>query len=189
MPESTQPGLNPDGSYNSIPRPRPRFDLESAAPPSALLSHFQDAVEDSTDINGLIVPDNLTVELVLSGSRVRFWSPQLSLLLEESGTGSRIKARFGPHPHVWGMFLAGYALSGLLTAALLMLGLVQVFLDQTAWALYLAPVTAIGVGLIYGTAYIGQGLGAGQMHDLRTFLDQVLDSAPDQQANQSMRVP
>jgi len=179
MPTSSQPGLNPDGSYNSVPRTRPRFDLESPTPPPALLAHFERVLESTPDISGLVLPENQTVELTLAGGRVRFWSPQLSLLLVGSSSGSLIKARFGPHPHVWGMFLAGYALTGMLTSALALFGCVQLFLGQTPWALYATPAAALGITLVYGAAYVGQGLGAGQMHDLRTFLDKALDSATE----------
>jgi hypothetical protein len=178
MTDSThEHGFNPSGDYNSTPRPRPRFDLHSDVAPGDLLTHFQQSIQASPHIGGLVVPENGTVEMTLVDVHVRIWSPQLSLLITEKGSGAAIKARFGPHPNVWGLFLAGYAISGMLACGLLLFGCVQAFLDQTPWALYASPIALLGVALVYGAAYVGQGLGAGQMHDLRQFLGQTLESA------------
>ena len=173
---SQEPGYNPSGDYNSLPRPRPRFDLESAATPELLFAHFRARLEKAQQVQGLVVEENGTVEMTLVGGHARIWSPQLSLLVGPSalGEGSAIKARFGPHPQIWGLFLAGYAIAGMLACALLLFGLVQVFLDQTPWALYATPLAVLGAALVYGAAYVGQGLGSGQMHDLRVFLESTL---------------
>lgn len=172
-----QHGYNPDGDYNSTPRTRPRFDLASTLAPEALLGHFRSTIDRTAHIAGLVVEENGTVEMTLADGHVKVWSPQLSLLITDSDSGSAIKARFGPHPHVWGMFLAGYAISGMVACALLLFGLVQLFLDQTPWALFATPIAILCAALVYGAAYVGQGLGAGQMHDLRQFLGETMDSA------------
>ncbi|MFT5080339.1 MAG: hypothetical protein ACJAZ8_001264 [Planctomycetota bacterium] len=176
-----EPGSNPSVEYNSPPRPRPRFDLESPAPPEQLLAHFRARLQEAKLVSGLVVEQNSTIEMTLVDDHVRVWSPQLSLLVSPStqGGGSVIKARFGPHPHVWGMFIAGYAISGMLSCALLLFGLVQIFLDQTPWALYATPLAILGAAFVYGAAYVGQGLGHGQMHELRMFLDATLRELRD----------
>jgi len=171
------PGFDPDGHYNSVPRPRPRFDLEVRAQPAAVLAALRAALDGHTGVHGLVLDDDGKVELILTEDRVRFWSPQLSALVSASGEGTRIKARFGPHPHIWGLFLAGYAIGILLSAACLLFGLVQLFLAMTPWGLWLLPLALLITGLTYGASYVGQGLGAGQMHDLRTFLDRALREA------------
>lgn len=173
-PESL-PGLNPDGGYNSLPRPRPRFDLELPAPPSEVLRAVREALEMSPEVHGLVLDDDGKIELMLTEERVRFWSPQLSALVSESDRGTQLKARFGPHPHIWGLFLAGYALGMLLTCACLLFGIVQLFLDMTPWGLWATPLALMITALTYGAAYVGQGLGAGQMHDLRRFLERALE--------------
>lgn len=168
-------GLNPDGSYNSIPRPRPRFYLELPHPPLAVLAAIRGGLEECAEVHGLVLDDGGKVELVLSEERVRFWSPQLSALVKESASGgSHLEARFGPHPHVWGLFLYGYGTGIMLTCAALLFGLVQLFLDMTPWGLWVTPLALMITALTYGAAYVGQGLGAGQMHDLRAFLDRAI---------------
>ena len=168
-------GHNPDGSYNSLPRPRPRFDLEVPQPPGQVLAVIRGALEQCEEVHGLVLDDGGKIELMLVEERVKVWSPQLSALATEtSAGGTHLKARFGPHPHVWGLFLAGYATGIMLTCAALLFGLVQLFLDMTPWALWATPVALAITALTYGAAYVGQGLGAGQMHDLRAFLDRSL---------------
>lgn len=157
-------------------RPRPRFDIEHPAPPNEILAAIREAMETSPAVHGLVLDEGAKVELMLAEERTRFWSPQLSALITatESG-GSFIKARFGPHPHVWGMFLAGYALGLMLTCAAAMFGIVQWWLDMTPWAFWLVPAAMLITALTYGAAYIGQGLGASQMHELRNFLGRAIE--------------
>ncbi len=177
-----RPGLDPDGSYNSRPRPRPRFDLQLRHEPGAVLAAIRTAMEASDLVHGLVLDDGGKVELMLSKERVRLWSPQLSALVDEHEQGAYLKARFGPHPHVWGLFLAGYAIGIMLTCASGLFGIVQLSLGLTPWSLWLTPLALLGTGLVYGAAYVGQGLGAGQMHDLRSFLDDALASLDEASA-------
>ncbi|MDF1801093.1 MAG: hypothetical protein P1V81_18140 [Planctomycetota bacterium] len=147
-----------------------------------MLGAIREAVEGCPKVQGLVLDDGGKVELTLVQERVRIWSPQLSALVTSAEGGSLVKARFGPHPHVWGLFLAGYATGIMLSCATLLLGTVQLLLDMTPWALWLTPAALLLTGLTYGAAYVGQGLGAGQMHDLRNFLDGALEPLRDRAA-------
>jgi hypothetical protein len=142
-----------------------------------VLDSIRTALEADPEFHGLVLDDGGKVELMLSDERVHFWSPQLSALVSASPAGTLVKARFGPHPHVWGLFLAGYAMGIILTFGLLIFGIVQLVLDLTPWGLYATPAALLITALTYGAAYVGQGLGAGQMHDLRAFLDTALEEA------------
>ena len=178
-PESAGPprpiGHNPDGTYNSRPRPRPRFDMQLPHTPEAVLGAIRGALDQCEEVHGLVLDDDGKIELTLVQERVKIWSPQLSALVSSTEGGTYLKARFGPHPHVWGLFMAGYATGIMLTCATALFGVVQLFLDMTPWALWFTPLAILITALTYGAAYVGQGLGAGQMHDLRTFLDHALD--------------
>ncbi len=115
------------------------------------------------------------IDLLPAEDQVHFWSPQLSLVLSPQGGGSRIQGRFGPHPHIWALYLACYAISILLAIGCAMFGISQLVLGQDPWALYFTPVAILIAGLVYGASYVGQGLGSAQMCELRHFLSQALD--------------
>ena len=190
MSTAAQPlGRNPDGSDNTRPRPRPRFDLVVDHAPLEVLERLRRAAAASPEISAVLLECGGSatdapraehvhkVELTLQGERSRIWSPQLACLVAprpDGAPGALLKARFGPHPQIWGLYLAGYATSAILTAGLLILGLVQIWLGESPWALWAAPLAMLITALTWGAAFVGQGLGAGQMHDLRRFLDDAL---------------
>ena len=186
IPAALEP--NPGGAHPARPKPRPRFDLESTAAALVLIEQVEqraaelNTVHLSVFLDGGAAADAVQrvhkLELTLCGERVRFWSPQLAcLVLEKPGGGTLIKARFGPHPHVWGLYLAGYAAGIMLTLGLLVLGCVQLWLNQSAWALWCVPIAMLITALTYGAAYVGQGLGASQMYYLRHHLEAMLKGA------------
>jgi len=190
MSTAAQPlGRNPDGSDNTRPRPRPRFDLVVDHAPLEVLERLRVAAAASPEISAVLLEGGgsaedapLTdqvhkVELTLQGERARVWSPQLACLIgpaPNAPSGAQLKARFGPHPQIWGLYLAGYATGAILTAGLLIFGLVQLWLGESPWALWATPLAILITALTWGAAFVGQGLGAGQMHDLRRFLDDAL---------------
>lgn len=110
------------------------------------------------------------VELKIHESKRHYWSPCLSLDVDPDGDGCRIHGKFGPHPHVWTLFLAGYAVLACLVIAGAMYGLAQVTLDHQAWALWGVPIGLALAGLLYAAALAGQRLGAAQMGELESFV-------------------
>ena len=75
------------------------------------------------------------------------------------------------------MFMAIYAvlIVGIFGGGVL--GYVQWFLGQTAWAFLLVPIGILMIGLLHVASLIGQRLSSDQMRILRDRLDQVLDSS------------
>jgi hypothetical protein len=72
----------------------------------------------------------------------RVWSPHLSILVSEASSGSRIRARVGPHPHIWGMFQMSYAISATLACSLDMLWSAPALPPSNALGLILPPCRA-----------------------------------------------
>ncbi len=54
------------------------------------------------------------------------------------------------------------------------LGYVQQVSDETTWGYWAVPIGLVIIACIHGASYLGQRLAAGQMHELRGRLDQVL---------------
>lgn len=123
------------------------------------------------------------------------WSPELDLTFDpldaEDGdaiTGVRVRCLFTPRPSVWTVFAFGYAVLALLGLAAGVFGLVQLSLGHPPWAL-LGPVVALlSIAAVYGATFIGQGLAATQMYELRRYLDEGLERA-EARARTTPRTP
>lgn len=165
------------GSSERRPTPRPRFEHEVDLPRDEVLARLRSALHANKDrIQGMVLPTG-RVELTVSDAERHVWSPQLTVDVEDSAAGdmrSRLRARFGPHPHVWTLYVALYALSILFAIACAVIGLSQLTLGMKPWALYWAPLSFVAVGLIYGASYVGQGLGSAQMYAVRAFLEEAV---------------
>jgi hypothetical protein len=78
--------------------------------------------------------------------------------------------RFGPDPHVWTLYVALYAVAVFGAFVCLAFGISQWVAGGSPWVLYLSPLSVVLAGLVYGAAYVGQGLGSDQMYRVRVFL-------------------
>lgn len=124
-------------------------------------------------IVAVFVPDR--VELVPHPSTAHFWSPQLTLELEEREGGTLIHGRFGPHPPVWTMYMGIHAIGAFGTLGAAIFGFSQYLAGESPWALWVLPLSPLLAGLVWALAFVGQNLGAEQMYVLRRFLDDSLN--------------
>ncbi len=103
-----------------------------------------------------------------------FWSPRLTLSLEEEEDGrTRIEGIYGPNANVWALFVYGYLIIGSLAIFAGALGFAQWRIGSNSWGLWIfAVMLALAFGL-YLIAQFGQKLGA-----LQTFrLHQIYESS------------
>lgn len=119
-------------------------------------------------IRGLVLPGR--IELTVHPDDQHLWSPQLTVDIIESEKGSRLRARFGPHAHVWTMYVALYAAVVCFTLAALVGGSAQLTLGDSPWAFW-------GAGMIWLLAFVGQGFGNDQMYALRAFLEKTSEAS------------
>jgi hypothetical protein len=156
------------------PRPRPRFEIARSEAPEGLLARLRSALKADRSVRGLVVPPT-RVELCLPNEERRIYSPQLTVDVRRSDEGSLVKARFGPDPHVWTMYVALYAVAVFGAFVCLAFGASQWVAGQQPWALYLTPLSLVLAGLVHGAAYVGQGLGSEQMYRVRAFLETAIE--------------
>ncbi|TNF23647.1 MAG: hypothetical protein EP329_26960 [Deltaproteobacteria bacterium] len=159
----------------SGPRLRPRFEITVQRPPEDVAEAFTEALERAdAPVVGARLGEH--VQLSLPEDRRTTWSPHLDLRLEDLGDGgTRIRGRIGPHPHIWTLFTALHLAVAFTAIGGLMWGLSQMMANESAWALWSVPIALFLHAFIAGAAFIGQGLGADQTYQLRTFLDDVLE--------------
>ncbi len=107
----------------------------------------------------------------------RVWSPALHLHIDAAeGAGpARVHGTFTPSSPVWTALIAAYlglATVGIGTACW---GGAQMVMGKPPWAFVGVPIVLVAAGLVYGAAFIGQGLAASDMHALRSFVERVVD--------------
>ncbi len=104
-----------------------------------------------------------------------FWSPQLTLTMEELPQGSLVRGLYGPQPSVWTMFVFFYSFIGFVTMIVAMTGLSFWSLGKPSAILWWVPVLLLLFLSLYLTAYFGQRLGHKQMTRLHRFIERCLD--------------
>jgi hypothetical protein len=157
---------------------RPRFEFQLPVTREAWLDALRSALQDDAEsLRGQVFRKHAVVEM---RDRERtFWSPYLNLAVEDEPDGSAIRGRFSPHPNVWTMFMAVYILLAIIALGGLSYGMVQYTLGEAPWALLIAPGAVALFGFVYGATLIGQGLGAEQMHTMRSLVDRACVDALD----------
>jgi hypothetical protein len=160
-----------DTSRSKLPRARPRYEFESDLAPERIVEEVRAFFRSNDLIKGLALPHR--IEMAYSGDEQHIWSPQLIADLHVEGSKTRLSVRFGPHPHVWGMYVGGYFILGTLGLLALSYGFSQLTIGQSATAFLAVPVLLLLLGLLYGASFVGQGLGFDQMVRLRDALQRL----------------
>ena len=97
-------------------------------------------------------------------------------MLTDVPEGALLHGRIGPHPHIWTMFLGLHAVVAFAGLGGVMYGLAQWTIGQSPWALMALPAALALHAFIAGAAFVGQGLGADQVHRVRAFVEDTLGS-------------
>ncbi|NNE44489.1 MAG: hypothetical protein HKN12_09785 [Gemmatimonadetes bacterium] len=109
-------------------------------------------------------------------------SPHLNLELRKADTGTVLHGRFSPRPNVWTGFMALFFVLAMGGLAGLVYGAAQWIVGGPVWTMWSAPVSVALIAFVYGAAFIGQGLSADQMFELRSFVEGVVREVPSEPA-------
>ncbi|MCB9591955.1 MAG: hypothetical protein H6719_04420 [Sandaracinaceae bacterium] len=163
------------------PRMRPEFVLAHPRP-TAVVAALGEVLESDPHCEGTVLRGHAVVRIREADRH--FWSPQLEVDArlpdpsdEYAPEAPELAGRFAPHPHVWTLFMAIYGLIAIGGTAGAMWGLSQWTLGLTPWALAGVPAALFGAAFVYGAVFIGQGLGAEQMYELRSVVDRAAAKA------------
>ena len=155
------------------PHQRPRFSFTVPLAADAVMTRLAGALEGADGpCIGSVSARHCWIHIRRDARH--FWSPSLDLSVAESDGGARIQGRFAPHPSIWTMFMFIYAVLGLATVLGLVFGAAQVTMGSAPWALLGAGAGVALIGFVYGATFIGQGLGAEQMAEMRLFLERTV---------------
>lgn len=152
---------------------RPRFRTHTELPQKELIGRIASALtRRKENWTGEIVDNHIIVKI--PRHQQHYWSPQLTMELEEENGGTLIRGLYGPKPGVWTMFVFFYSSIGFLTLMALIFGLSQMMLKMDAYGLWLVlPGCMLMIGLFI-ISKIGQRLGRDQMQQLHGLLDESL---------------
>ena len=154
-------------------RIRPRYEFTSPLQKETVLKKLRDAIDaPGAGVKGKFVKPLVVISLP-EGER-NFWSPELSLDLEEQDGGTHVRCILGPRASLWTLFATFYGFAILVGVAGLVWGFSQFFLDMHAYGFWLVPVSILLVAGAYATALIGQRIAYEQMLHLRTFIKETL---------------
>ena len=157
------------------PQIRPHFQLDVPLTADQVSARLQERLESpGSGFDGAVLKRHCQV--TVAPSRRRFFSPWLSFEIEELPDGARLSGQFTPHPNVWTLWAALYAVVLILATGGLLVGASQWLIDQPAWALWLVPGGLAVAAALYVGALAGQRLCADEMDEIRALVHGALDS-------------
>ncbi|MEM7205391.1 MAG: hypothetical protein AAF628_34365 [Planctomycetota bacterium] len=160
----------------SAPRVRPTFALPLAVEPQRFFAGLEGALASGDGVcRGHLFEGGAILRIEPEARRL--WSPALYLHIDSGGErGNVLHGKFSPSSPVWTAFVAIYI--GLACVAIggACWGLAQSTLDRPPWAFLLVPLALLLAAFTYGAAFIGQGLGAEDMHELRALVERAAEA-------------
>lgn len=155
---------------------RPKFEVHVPLSADEVMQRLRTALAaDGCRVSGPVAKRH--AELAVAEGEAHFWSPHLGLDVSDDGGGAKIYGRYGPHPHVWTLFVLFYAIVTFGSLFGLMFGISQWISEQPAWGLWSAPIGGVAALVIYLAALFGQRLGDDQMALLRELVNGALGEA------------
>ncbi len=165
------------------PRMRPRFTLELGCTADHVMEALRsDDARDVRRVDGEFSERHGVLRLP-EGER-QFWSTHLGLTVEDAGPGpsgeerpTRVLGVFSPQPEVWTAYVFAIGILTVICVFGVMCAIVQLTLGHWPWALVASLVALLVGALLYTSTLVGQGLAAGEMYELRRYLDDRLEGA------------
>ena len=150
---------------------RPRFQLNSKYALDVIVQKIKAAAEqDEAPCKVRVVHDHITI--YIPPEEQHYWSPQLSLSIEEEDDGSSlIRGLYGPRPTVWTMFVFFYSSIAFALLFVVIFGLSYISLGKNPAILWLVPVLLIIFLSLYRVSYQGQKMGRDEMKRMHKFLE------------------
>lgn len=156
-------------------RVRPRFEIELKLPAESVAEQINAAVRSiDAPCKGTMYTQYGT--LYLPEREQHYWSPQLTLHLEEHEGTTLVRGLYGPRSSVWTLFIFLYAVLSLATLMVAVIGSSYYMLGQPAQILWLLPVLLLCFLGLYLIAQAGQRLGRPQLLVLHEFIERCLNT-------------
>lgn len=157
----------------SFKRIRPRVRFESELSPDAFIDTIKKNLSNKeVECEGVVLSGFATIYPLQKEQH--YWSPQLTLTIEETETGSLIRGLYGPKPSVWTMFMFFYSFIGFITLIAILISLSYWSLEIESWIFWTIPALILVFLSLFLVAYLGQKFGHKQMVYVHKFLEDCL---------------
>lgn len=154
-------------------RIRPKFRTTSSESQKVILERLQNALQKEPPVcHGIAIEGHIILKVL--PAEAHYWSPQLSILLDEEEEETLIRGRYGPKPNVWTLFTMSYLAISILTIFISIIGFSRLSLGLSSGILWVLPVLGIAATVLYIISQLGQKLGAEQTFTLHHFFEGVL---------------
>lgn len=137
---------------------RLRFKKLAKETPEEIVEVVKEILAENTDkVVGRITHNHIRIRIAEKDRH--FWSPQLSLNLEETGLGTEVRGLYGPKPDIWLGYMFVYFFLGFLTLVVSVVGLSRYNLGLSSYILWAIPFVLGGVFVLWASSRAGQKLG------------------------------
>lgn len=155
---------------------RPTFEIALAVDPQRVLAALRERLKDrECAASGSVLREG--AEMHTASAQQHFWSPTLSIQIERRDGGDVLRGRFAPSPSVWMLFIGVYGIIAMGGLAGALYGISQLMLGWSPTGFTAVPAAAALAAFVYGAVFIGQGLGAEEMHAQRSVVERAVEDA------------
>jgi hypothetical protein len=156
---------------------RLRFKRLSQETPEEISEKVKRILAENQDkVVGRITHNHIRIRIAEENRH--FWSPQLSLNLEETGLGTEIRGLYGPKPDIWLGYMFTYFFLGFVVLVVSVVGLSRYNLGLSSYILWLIPFVLGGIFVLWSTSKTGQKLGQDEVQLIHSLIKpEILDGA------------
>lgn len=159
-----------DDKHFTLSPVRPRFRVHCKLSPDEVVGRINAKLrEKDSPCIGKVISGYATI--LIPEEDQHYWSPQLSLTIEETPNGSDLRGLYGPRPAVWTMFMFFYSCIGFAAFMITMIGLSFLTLGKSIAILWWVPVLTLLFLSLYLVAGIGKRLGQDQIKIIHAFIE------------------
>ena len=131
---------------------RPRFRKVCSGTINDHTSYFKDLLINTDDFNGSVAASFIKIRIAPKDNH--YWSPELTLMLEEHEKGTLIRGLYSPKSSVWTLFAFAYGTISLMLIGIIIWGGVEWQMNNDSTILTLGVPALLGIGiLIYFIAF------------------------------------
>jgi hypothetical protein len=151
---------------------RPRIKVELDKSSNEIGELFKSGIENSNDVIGTVAKQFIILKIPQEDRH--FWSPQLTITIEDIESHSVVRGLYGPKQTVWAMFAFAYGTLAMLFSIVFLWASIDWQLNDDISLYYYLPVILVLAIITYFIAQFGQKLGAEQMFTLHHFFQDTI---------------